>query len=212
MFGRNAFILSVIAMLGIVCTICAVIASTPFFPKSLQTEPGECPANIYFPAQRREVLSQFESDWFSSEILPFGEKPIFQDKQSDAQTVRFTLMRSFNANAMVRTVDLGNGSVRLVGKLMPGRDGCKKQRSMCTVDRFLTKPELKRLKQAQSRLLQTPSYGCGSGVDDSIWLIEASGRETYRVWQDWSPQQGDLRNLALVMLDLAGWRFEETHY
>lgn len=44
-----------------------------------------------------------------------------------------------------------------------------------------------------------------------MWLVEASGRGDYRFWSEWSPQDGELRDLALLMLDLTGWRLQDIY-
>jgi hypothetical protein len=156
-------------------------------------------------------MDEFTAGWYSGGLIPFGERPIFQDKNREHQVVRFTLLRSFHAHVMVRTVETGDGRVRLIGKWMPGPDGCDKDKGSCSVDRILTEVERARLAVAQSQMLRMPSYGCPSGIDGSMWLMEASGDDQYRFWADWSPVRGDLRDLALVMLDLTGWRLRALY-
>jgi len=210
MFRRDAFVLIAVALIGIVFTIYMVMSSTPFFPKSLQSERGECPANnLYYPAEPGAVMDQFRADWYSSELIPLGERPIFQDKNQDQLAVRFTLISSSRAGRMVRTVETGDGRTRLVGKWMSGGyGGCDTTKISCSVDRILTDSERARLAAAGAHLFRVPSYGCPTGVDGSMWLMEASGRGQYRFWADWSPVRGDLMGLALVMLALTGWPSE----
>ena len=212
MFRRDTFALVAVALIGIVFTIYVVMGSTPFFPKSLQSERGICPANnAYYLPEIGPVMDEFTADWYSSGLIPFDERPIFQDSNREQRVVRFTLLRSFHAHVMVRTVETGDGRVRLIGKWMPGLDGCDRNKVSCSVDRILTDAERTRLVSAQSQMLQMPSYGCPSGIDGSMWLMESSGHDQYRFWADWSPVRGDLRDLALVMLDLTGWRLREVY-
>lgn len=212
MFRRDTFVLVAFALIGIVFTIYIVIGSTPLFPKSLQSERGVCPANnAHYPAETGPVMDQFTADWYSGGLIPFGEEPIFQDRDREQQVVRFTLLRSFHSHVMVRTVETSDGRVRLIGKWMPGLDGCDKDKVSCSVDRILTETERERLATAQNEMLQISSYGCPSGIDGSMWLMEASGHDKYRFWADWSPVRGNLRDLALVMLDLTGWHFKELY-
>lgn len=211
MFRRDTFVLVAVALIGIVFTIYMVIGSTPFFPKSLQDEVGECPANTYFPAERGPVMDEFTADWYSGGLLAFGERPIFQDKARAQQAVRFTLLRSFHAHVMIRTVETEDGRVRLIGKWMPGLDGCDNTKVDCSVDRILTAAEQARFVAAQTPQLQKASYGCPSGIDGSMWILESSGRGTYQFWGEWSPRMGELRELALVMLDLTGWHLQELY-
>jgi hypothetical protein len=211
MFQRAAVALTAVALIGIVSTIYAVIGSTPFFPKSLQSEEGECPATEHHPAYRGPIMDQWSADWFSSELVAFSEKPIFQDKNRDQQVVRFLLQRSFDANVMVQTVETPTGDIRLTAKWQPGPDGCDSTKTQCIIDRVLTAVETRRLKAAQAVMLRKASYGCLSGIDGSMWIVEASGHGTYRFWNEWAPRNGDLRGLAIVMLELTGWRFQNIY-
>ena len=210
MFPRDAFALLALALFGVGFTIYAVIAATPFFPKSLQTEVGVCPASDYYPAERRPVIEDYEAEWYSSSLLGLHEQPLFQDKGRNEQTVRFTLLRSFHAPVIVRTTATDGGRVRLTATWPSGYDGCPAPGGVCRVDRFLSEAERARLAAAQTFLLKA-SYGCPTGIDGSMWLLEASGRGDYRFWSEWSPKEGDLRDLALVMLDLTGWRLREIY-
>ena len=210
MFGRSAFALLALALFGIAFTIYAVIASTPFFPRSLQSEFGVCPASEYYPAERRPVMQDYEAEWYSSSLLGLHEEPLFEDKERAQQTVRFTLLRSFHVPVTIRTTEMEDGRIRLAATWPAGHDGCPASESVCRVDRVLSEAEQARLADAQ-RFLLKPSYGCPSGVDGSMWLIEASGRGDYRFWSEWSPRDGELRDLALVMLDLTGWRLREIY-
>jgi len=210
MFRRDTFALISTALIGIICTIYLVIGSTPFFPKSVYTQFGECPANAPIPAEKRLVMDEFDAEWYSSELQAFHEEPLFPDKGQSSQTVRFTLLRSFHAPAMVRTVETNDGHIRLIGKWMAGQDGCETTRLSCSVDRRLTQAERERLKAAQ-RQLQKSSYSCSGWLDGSRWLLEVSGRGDYKIWSEWSPRSGDLRALALVMLDLTGWKLAEMY-
>jgi hypothetical protein len=208
MFRRDAFALVALGVFGACLTIYVVIASTPFFPKSLQTQTGECPANSYFPAERRPVMDEFEADWFSSSLVGLHERPLFRGKDRSRTTIRFTLLRSFHAPLAISAVETDDGHVRLSAKLAGGRDGC--QGSGCGIDRVLSAEEQARLVAAQT-ILATASYGCSSGIDGSMWLLEESGRGQYQFWSEWSPQSGALRDLALVMLELTGWNLREIY-
>lgn len=210
MSGRSAFALLALALFGVGFTIYAVIASTPFFPKALQTEFGVCPPSHDYPAERRPVIEDYEAEWYSSSLLGLHEEPLFEDKDKARQTVRFTLLRSFHVPVTIRTTEMEDGRVRLAATWPTGYDGCPTSEGVCRVDRVLSEAEQTRLAAAQ-RFLLKPSYGCPSGVDGSMWLVEASGRGDYRFWSEWSPQDGELRDLALLMLDLTGWRLQDIY-
>lgn len=208
MFQRDAYALIALALAGVVFTLYAVIGSTPFFPRSLQLQSGICPASDDYPAERRRVMDASEAEWYSSGLFSLHEQPLFPDRDRPLQTVRFTLLRSFHAPLTVRTTDLKDGRLRLQATLAPGPDGCPEDKDDCRIDRVLTQTEQARVARAQS-LLETDTYGCATGIDGSMWLVEASWRGDYRFWSEWSPRHGELRDLALVMIDLTGWELKE---
>lgn len=210
MFRRDAFVLLALGVFGIVFTIYIVIGSTPFFPKSLQTQAGECPVNRYAPAEPRPVLEEFEADWYSSALLGLHEEPLFPQREQRHRTVRFTLLRSFHAPLTISTSETENGQLRISGTWSSGADGCETAPGGCRISRVLSEQERARLTSVQS-LLRKRSYGCWSGVDGSMWIVESSGRGSYRFWSEWSPQNGELRNLAVVMIELSGWDVREIY-
>jgi hypothetical protein len=209
MLRQDAFALIALALVGIVCTIYLAVGATPFFPSSLRTQTAECPAS-HFPARRWTILDEFSADWYSSELQALHEQPLFEDAAKAERTVRFTLLRSFHASVMVRTIEADSGETRLVAKWMAGRDDCGATGGGCVVDRMLTASEQDRLRAVQGPL-NRPSYGCPSGIDGTMWLFEASGRGEYRFWSEWSPVDSELRDLGLVMLDLTGWNLSELY-
>jgi hypothetical protein len=210
MFQRGAFGLLVIALIALSLILYVTFTQTTFFPKALLAHESECPATLYYPADARPVIDEFEADWFAGELLAFHEEPLFPIKDQDQLSLRFTYMRSFHASVMVRTVET-NGDIRLIAKWMAGEDGCSNGTPACTINRILTKPEQTRLKAAAAPLLRKPSFGCYGGFDGSRWVVEASGRGEYRLWNQWSPEMGEVRDLGLTMLDLTGWRLDPVY-
>lgn len=210
MFRQDTFALTSIALIGIVCTIYLAVTSTSFFPRSLHTQQGVCPENAPIPAEQSPIMDDFYAAWYSSGLLAFHESPLFPDKDQSDLTVRFTLLRSFHAPLMVRTIETDDGQIRLIGKWFSGQDGCETKKHSCSVDKVLTPAERERFIAALSPL-QKPAYGCHSNIDGSMWLLEASGRGDYQFWSEWSPRRGNLRTLGLLMIDLAGWQLAEVY-
>lgn len=208
MFRRDIFVLISVAMVGIVLAIYSMMGQSPFFPASLKTEIGECPSRSFRPAYERVVLDDYEMGWFASELRAFHEEPLLPNQHATSRTVRFNYQPSFSGPVMVRTTETEDGLVHLYAKRMAGWSGCNSHTASCVVDRHLTDAETKALRAAQKGLLRRPSYGCSTGVDGSRWIVEASGRGDYRLWHDWMPEDGDIRELGTAMLELTGWRFE----
>lgn len=211
MFRGGTFALIAAALVGAVVTIYSAIGQAPYFPDALRSQRGDCPPSRHYPGERRPVIDEFEADWFRRELRAFHEPPIFGRHRGQPDVVRFTYLRSFHPPIIVRTLDSGDGEVRLVAKEMEGRDGCSTPGSTCAVDRLLTVEERRRLDQAKARLLRSDPYGCYGGVDGSKWIIEASGSDHYALWHEWSPEDGPLRDLGLTMLELTGWQVQHIY-
>lgn len=210
MFQRGAFGLLVIAPIALSLILYVTFAQTTFFPKALLTQEGECPAALDYPAATRPVIDEFEADWFAGELLAFHEDPLSPLQDQGRLHLRFTYLRSFHAAMMVRAVET-DGDIRLVAKWMAGEDGCANGSPACTIDRILTKPEQARLEAAAAPLLGKPSFGCYGSLDGARWIVEASGRGDYRLWNQWSPEMGEVRDLGLTMLELTGWRLADVY-
>lgn len=210
MFRRDIFVLVAVALIGSVLTVYLAISQTPFFPKSLERTFGDCPARAFIPAHRGPVIDPVEADWFANQLLGLYEASLIPATDGDRQIVRVTVLRSFHAPVTVRTVEMGDGRLRLVAKLASGRDGCPDPAG-CVVDRVLTETERAGLRPIQARLMQNASYGCVGGPDGTRWIVEASGRGDYRFWSEWTPEDGDLHAFSMAMLDLTGWRFSALY-
>lgn len=205
MFRRDIFVLVAVALIGIVLTVYMIIGQTPFFPKALQATYGDCPQLEYEADPRRLVMTDFEADWFGSALLGFHEEPIFPTKSSSQRTVRFLILSQFHEPMMVRTAEMEDGRVRLIAKRMPYSSECVDDNRGCMVDRVLTDAEQRRLRAVEAPMLQRQSYSCAGGLDGSRWVVEGNGGGNYRFWNEWSPRTGALRELGLIMLELAGW-------
>lgn len=210
MFRRDIFVLVAVAVIGSVLTVYLAIGQTPFFPKALETTPGDCPARDFIPAHRRPVIDAFEAGWFAGDLLGLHEASLVPAKDGERQSVRVTVLRSFHAPITVRTIERDDGRLHLVAKLGAGSDGCPDVAG-CVVDRVLTEAEQARLRPIQARLTQEASYGCNGGPDGSRWIVEASGGGDYRLWHEWTPTEGDLHAFGIAMLDLTGWQFERLY-
>lgn len=206
MFPRGAFVLCAVALVGVVLMIYIVIGQTPYFPKALQSTYGECPPRPPFPNDRRVVIDEYEAEWFASALQGLRETPIFELKDSSRRILRLTLVRSFVTPVVVRAEAIEGGRTRLVAKWAEGPAGCPSASETCTVDRILTQAEQGRLFAAQAPMLRTAPYGCLGGVDGSRWIVEVSGHGDYGLWHEWSPESGDLRTLALTLIDLSGFQ------
>ena len=203
MFRRDAFVLIAAVLVGCVMAVYASLADTPFVPASFQTTLGECPEHEYIPAHRRPILEPDEASWFGHTLLTLHEAPLAGRRAGQRPTLRFTLLHG-GSPVTVRVTEVEGGRLHLTGKWLPGWYGCTDERG-CVVEKLLSPAEQARLEATVEPLLRIPSYGCNSGVDGGVFILEASDGDAYRMWHQWSPRSGDLRAAGEVFIQLAEW-------
>ena len=134
---------------------------------------------------------------------------------ADDTTVRFTWLRSFHADITIRAETHNDGRVRLHARRGPqrfdDRPGCAPGGEGCEMTRLLTGSEALRLTRAREAVLAGPVRDCRWGLDGARWIVESVDHGDYRFAHDWSPQEGAVRELGLLMLEFTGWEVEPVY-
>lgn len=204
MFRRDAFVLIAAAAVASVLAVYASLGETPFFPASLQTAVGECPANGAIPAHRRPILRPDEASWFRHRLLMLHEAPLTGIHAGSNPTLRLTLADPYPVT--VRVTSLDEGRLQLTGKWPQGWASCNEERG-CVVDKLLSPSEQARLEEAVESVVHKMPYGCDGPPDATSILLESStgDGDTYRMWHERSPRGGDLLAAAVIFVELAEW-------
>jgi hypothetical protein len=188
-----------------------VEASVPFFPTALGDQILECSEGPQYADYEVRVLDDFEADWFAGELRGLREKPLYPVRDASSDTLRFTWLRSFHAPVVVRTDRRADGSVRLTAKRLAGEGGCSLQGEGCEVSRILKASERTRLEEVRQAALAAPAQVCGGGLDGAQWIVESAADGEYRFAQRFTPQDGPIHELGLIMIGMTGWRFDSVY-
>ncbi|QDH73397.1 hypothetical protein [Brevundimonas sp. M20] len=207
MFSRKAFGLIALAVAGSVGAVYASLADTPFFPPDLQTTPGECPENRYYPAHRRPVLEPHEASWFRGQLRTVNEEPLFRADAGRSPTLRFTLL-SNQVVTTVRLTKVEGGRLHMTAKWL---HPCADERG-CGVRRLLSPEEQARVEAALEPLLRVPSYGCNGPVDSGSSILESRDGDTYRLWHQRSSPTPEMAAAASLLLQLSEWPTAHEFY
>ena len=49
------------------------------------------------------------------------------------------------------------------------------------------------------------------GVDGSDWIIEANDRGSYRYLRRWTPENGAVRDLGMLLISFTGWQVDPIY-
>jgi hypothetical protein len=81
------------------------------------------------------------------------------------------------------------------------------------LDRDLTLAEVGRLRaiMAHTRVFDLPPKACDLGLDGAQWLMEGVDARGYHFVGRWTPEQGPVRELGMVLLGLTGWQFRDVY-
>lgn len=178
-----------------------------YFPPSFEEPSLKC-GNKVFP-----VLSKFETDWYSRQLAAAKEVSLYEashsEREGTGRTVRFTWLRSFHHPIIVRAEWEAKGGVRLIAKELSGAGGYPPGQVKKKLNRHLSEREIRGLQMA---LFQPPLFSrapqiCDTtfNVDGAQWIIESAFGQEYHFVDRWSPKDGEVRRVGLLMLELTGW-------
>lgn len=162
----------------------------------------------YFPpkvfSSEDAQLDQFVSEWYSSK-LKILEEPSLLEMAGDrnVETYRFLWLRTFHKPVAVRLQLSNDGRAVLFAKVATGTGGFP-DKNPHLLQNF-SRPVSSEQVQAFRRLLGKMDFwtlprdrGPG-GNDGAEWIVEGLKQGTYRVVMEWSPQQGAIRDLGMML-------------
>jgi hypothetical protein len=177
----------------------------------------------YFPPgtlDGTEQASHFKEEWYSGQLRALKEPSLWElSKTQKTQTYRFLWLRSFHHPISVRLDIRQDGTGLLTTKATSGQGGYKPGALVMNKTRALTKEQttwaLDRINEIGFWGLPTyekPKESVGAngektveiGVDGAQWIFEGVKDGQYQVTDRWSPENGPMHTLGIVMLiDLA---------
>ena len=177
----------------------------------------------YFPSGSLDETAQsshFREQWYSDQLRALKEPSLWElSKTQRTQTYGFLWLRSFDQPISVRLDISQDGTGVLTTKAANGQGGGKPGNLVTNKIRALTKEQttwfLDRIEEQGFWAL--PVYekfrkGIGPngeptveiGLDGAQWILEGIKDGQYHVADRWSPKNGPVRTLGMIMLiDLA---------
>jgi hypothetical protein len=154
-------------------------------------------------------VSDFEASWYGGAWRAAREAPLYPPLPAGTIAVyRFTWLRTFHHPVVVRVDRRADGARLLTAKELSGQGGY----AMGTVDRQLSRPlsqaEADKLDSllASTHVVDLSATECNlGGADGAQWIIEAQAQGRYRYVNRWSPKQGPVRDVGLLLLGFTGW-------
>ena len=193
-------------------------ARTGYFPPAFATKPFTCtyPTKGGLKSLKGEILSEFESGWYSEQLRAAGEPSLYQmslkPRGAQDETLRFTWLRSFHPAVVIVRIEMGRAP-RLIAAQLSGAGGYAPGTLAHNIDRALTPQEVARLRAAMSRtqVLAMPPRDCNRGLDGAEWLIEDVDSHGYHFIDRWTPEKGGVRELGLFLVGLTGWQIKPVY-
>lgn len=175
---------SLLALLGAAATR----AQSPFFP----------PGSLHDSARA----------WYSKQLKGLGEPSLWAfSKTQQGQSYRFLWLRTFDQPIAVRIEVNPDGTSRLTVKIAGGAGGYDPGHLIRNDQKLLSKERtdwfLKKIQAHEFWKLPTVEKSPG-GPDGAHWIMEGAKDANYHLVDRWSPNDGPIRALGLLMLrDLA---------
>jgi hypothetical protein len=146
-------------------------------------------------------------DWYSKNLRALHEPSLwFVSKAQVAQSYRFLWLRTFHHPIAIRIEFNPDGTSRLSVKMTSGEAGYDPGHLTRDDTSALTKQQTDWFlgKIEENGFWRLPSGDNRIGNDGAQWIIEGVRSRNYHMVDRWSPTDGPVRAIALLMLnDLA---------
>lgn len=188
-------------------------ATLGYFPASLSQTNYTCRDR---DIGTRPILEEWEAGWYSSHLSAAGEPSLLEAVNQEAprqDIYRFTWLRSFDKPIVVRIEQAKSGALLMTASRLSGMGGYVPGSVEARIVRGLSQDEANQFRRALSAAngLRLRAVSCRWGYDGAKWIFEGVDRRRYRYVQRWSPDQGSVRALGLVMLSFTGWEIEPVY-
>ena len=162
----------------------------------------------YFPAHsfsENEWLDTAKTGWYSEQLRALQEPSLLDIAQNkSAQSYRFLWLRSFDHPIAIRLDIRADGSGELSTKIASGSGGYRPGHLTENLSRPLLRQQVQTVA-TRINSMQFWSLGLDdkAGDDGAQWIIEGVKDGKYHLVDRWSPKDGQVRELGLMLLDMA---------
>jgi hypothetical protein len=164
----------------------------------------------YFPdgsLSDRHQSDQFRAKWYSQQLIALEEPSLWGvAKTQKTRSYRFLWLRTFHHPIAIRIDVNSDGTSRLTTKMTSGAGGYAPgklvENHTVTMTKELTDWFLGKIEE--HKFWKLPSTEDSGGNDGAQWIIEGIRDGSYKIVDRWTPRDGDIRAIGLVMVnDLA---------
>jgi hypothetical protein len=160
----------------------------------------------YFPPHALSEDQQRDDSliaWYSKHLKALEEPSLWEfSKTSKTQTYRFVWLRTFHHPIAVRLNVKEDGTSLLTLKQTSGGGGYEPEKLTLNESRVISKDQtqwfLERIDTF--KYWDIPSEEMYGGCDGAQWVIEGVRDGKYKVIDRWSPKEGPVRTLGLIMV------------
>jgi hypothetical protein len=159
---------------------------------------------------------KFVAKWFSEQLAALKEPSLWESSKTEQrQSYRFLWLRTFHHPIAVRIDVNADGTSSLTTKMTSGEGAYRPGKLIKDITVKLTKERTDSFlgKIQEYKFWQLPSEESPEalGADGAQWIVEGVKHRSYHVVNRWSPKDGDVRAIGLLMInDLANLKIEPT--
>ncbi|HUF03207.1 MAG TPA: hypothetical protein VMM38_03445 [Aridibacter sp.] len=178
-------------------------------PNELKACPVSTSSDFYFPKgsfyRTNEERDNLAREITSPYLAAMGEPSLSCGKREESY--RFVWLRSFDRPVAVR-ITIASGLADLTAVQLEWRDGIEPGDVALRRHRVLNKKALAEFRRVFSAVrFNDLSYERRDLIDGSVWIVESTDGENYKVVTRDSPENGPIRELGLYFLAVTGWKF-----
>lgn len=174
------------------------------------------PPVTFFPirgASANDGIRKLSADRYSDQLDALQEPSLWEvSKMQEAESYRFLWLRTRDHPIAIRVNLNSDGTARLTAKMTSGAAGYYPGKLIDNRTLILTSDQTKWfLGQIDEHNFWKLSSADAvpSGPDGAEWIIEGVKAGKYHVVERWSPQDGDVRAICLMLNELAKFKLPE---
>lgn len=147
----------------------------------------------------------FQRDWYSQHLAAMKAPSLSCGKPAAAETYRFLWLRTFDRPASVK-ITMNGADARIETIILSGAGGYEPGSIARRLERRLSAEERRRFAAtiASTTYWTLPKNVKDFGFDGAQWIIEARRGDDYHFVERWSPENGPVRELGLLFIELGG--------
>lgn len=166
--------------------------------------PPASSSEYFFPRGSLGDRDEFRRQWYSKNLTPTGEPSLSCGIPTAEETYRFTWLHTYGPPTVIRFTRAGTKMI-MHSRVLSGAAGYNPGKLSQSADIDISSEDWARLDTAiqTKKFWVLPSWEEVNGADGSQWIIEGQKNRRYHVVDRWSPKEGPVRELGVLMMQLS---------